>query len=100
MSKFSERVDSYLEGVEFFSPGSNYMCPTCNPCEKPPEDWNDPDCTQEFSTYACESCNSPLAGDRFSAHGNIDGKMVHFDICIDCRMYHAYGDEPKEEEES
>lgn len=58
-----------------------------------------------FSWSQCDSCGSRLGGDRHPAHGVIsasmagaqepDANVTHFDICTDCVMYHANGDEPE-----
>jgi uncharacterized protein (DUF983 family) len=49
-----------------------------------------------FSMDQCESCKSHLGGQRYAAHDIIiSGEMVHYDICIDCVMYHSHGEEPE-----
>jgi hypothetical protein len=48
------------------------------------------------SHYPCEICNSPLAGERYPAHGFLDDDMQHFDICIDCFSYFHFGDTPED----
>ena len=50
-----------------------------------------------FSWSPCEGCNSHLGGDRLPAHGYIDDELVHFNICVDCLYYFAFGDIPEEE---
>ena len=38
-----------------------------------------------FSQKApCELCKTPLAGNRYPAHGIHQGEAVHVDICINC----------------
>jgi hypothetical protein len=58
-----------------------------------------------FSWQECDSCGSRLGGDRFKAHAihkeafGPDAKrpddIHHIDICVDCVMFHANGDEPE-----
>lgn len=48
-----------------------------------------------FSRYECDSCGSRLGGDRHAAH-LLDDKLgvIHLDICTDCLIFHANGEEP------
>ena len=52
-----------------------------------------------FSWAPCECCGSSLGGDRYPAHGidpdDANGSVVHLDVCADCLMYLANGDEPE-----
>lgn len=85
MSKFTEAVEQGLEGLDFVSTGT---CPGCNECPTIDE--------PHFSWSPCDCCNSSLGGDRHAAHGkDKDGNLVHLDICVDCLMYIANGDEPE-----
>ena len=54
--------------------------------------------SSEFSSCACDSCGSTLAGSRHDADGIDDdpGDVIPLDLCVDCLFFHAYGDEPKE----
>jgi hypothetical protein len=59
-----------------------------------------------FSKSSCDSCDQHLAGQRFPAHAihkNAFGPTAtepdnvhHIDICQDCLMFHANGEEPEE----
>lgn len=86
-------VERNLQGVEFFSAGG---CESCNEggCE-----WYDPEVGDEsyFSWAPCKLCNRQLGGDRYAAHGMIDGELAHFNICTDCLFYVTYGDIPEEQ---
>lgn len=85
--EFIKAVEIQLEGVEAFSVGA---CPDgCATCE------DNPHADQgSFSWQHCESCYSSLGGDRYPAHGLIDGEIEHFDVCGDCLMFHANGEAP------
>jgi hypothetical protein len=54
-----------------------------------------------FSRQYCECCGSALGGNRYAAHGWLDGitdieHLIHLEICQDCLMYLANGEEPEE----
>ena len=102
---FISAIERELAGVHFFSVGA---CPGCESCGLGDvESMDDPayDGASEghFSWRACDSCGSGLGGDRFAAHGCIaesveaarDAAIEHFDVCADCLMFHANGDEPE-----
>ena len=38
-----------------------------------------------FSWSDCELCGA-IAGTRYTAHGKIDGELVHLNVCADCVM--------------
>lgn len=51
-----------------------------------------------FSWEECDSCGSRLGGNRHYAHAlpyDTD-EIVHIEICTDCLMFHANGDEPED----
>lgn len=52
-----------------------------------------------FSWNPCDTCNSPLGGNRYAAHGIITGKdvILHLNVCVDCLTYSANGDLPQPE---
>lgn len=81
---FEKRIESNLEEVKFFATG---QLPWCRKC---------PDSSGLFSWDPCNSCGSNLGGDRYSAHGTIEGEVMHFSICTDCLFYHLYGELPEE----
>jgi len=89
MESFVDRVEAHLEGVKFFSVGESEECDTCK----------EYGCCNEFSNSICDSCGTTLAGSRHAAHGVIDIDVEHFEVCVDCLMYHANGEVPEEEEE-
>ena len=97
MSAFTEAVESELEGVEAVSVGA---CPRCQECGL--EDVDTMDCPEyesagepSFSWSQCEGCGSTFGGDRYPAHGFVEGSLIHFEVCIDCLMYIANGEEPE-----
>lgn len=47
-----------------------------------------------FSWQSCECCKSSLGGNRYAAHGFVDGELCHLDVCEDCLCYLANGDLP------
>ena len=94
-SAFARRVEHYLVGLTYVSVGA---CPGCDDCGMP-EGSDDYDTFGEshFSWSPCECCDSSLGGDRSPAHAVAsDGSIVHMDVCTDCVMYLANGDEPSE----
>lgn len=107
MSAFTDSIDHELQGLEAVSAGP---CPGCSECfpdasdaDEPTNDEHDLASEPHFSWSTCECCGSRLGGDRHPAHGlipNADGSLkgaalVHFDICVDCLLYLANGDEPE-----
>ena len=54
----------------------------------------------------CDSCGSTFGGDRYKAHAihheafgpnaKRPDDVHHIDICVDCLMFHANGDEPEQ----
>lgn len=93
-SEYLAAIDHELKGVDHFSVGTTYLCDECNPDElDEDEDLNIYD-EGSFSWRACDSCGSSLGGDRYAAHGDINGELTHFAVCVDCMIYHANGDLP------
>lgn len=91
--EYRNRIDKELDGVEAVSSGA---CPGCEECDL--SEIDDMNCEEyelagepHFSWRECELCNRPLGGDRYPAHGIIDGEIVHFDVCTDCYYYIEYG---------
>jgi hypothetical protein len=89
VSAFTGAIARHLEGVDCFSVGGCHECEECSGSEE-----------GHFSWSSCDSCGSSLGGDRFPAHGFVklgSGKEVltHFDVCVDCLLFHANGDEPE-----
>ena len=104
MSKYTKSVEDGLAGLEFVSSG---ICPSCETCMSDfgytdPElfetDWSSGKIFDEghFSWHSCECCGSTLGGTRYVGHGvDSNGDINHFEICEDCVVYLAYGDEPE-----
>ncbi len=50
-----------------------------------------------FSWSACDTCGSPLGGDRHPAHARLEsGELVHLSVCTDCLFFINYGETPAE----
>ena len=98
MSKFTSSVSHFCDGLTV-APGIARpdICPECPDIDF--DDDNERHFYEEggFSSSQCDSCGSTLAGDRFTAHGiAADKEIYHLDICVDCLMFHANGDEPEQ----
>ena len=88
LTEFQKAVESGLEGLDAVSPGAmpDRVCCEDNEHDEP-----------YFSWSPCDCCSSRLGGDRYAAHGiDEDGDIVHLDVCVDCLMYLANGDEPED----
>jgi hypothetical protein len=89
MSKFTDAVEQGTEGLDYLSTGyaSHDLCDEC---------LEEQDDEGFFSWSSCDCCGSSLGGTRYAAHGrDKDGNLVHLDVCSDCLMYLANGDEPR-----
>lgn len=87
MSEFTERVEANLKGIEHVSTG---YALGCNCCPELDEDEGG------FSWSSCASCGSTLGGNRYSAHGIVEGgRLIHLEVCEDCLCFLANGDEPE-----
>lgn len=103
MSAFTEAIELNLKGCEAVSTGSCPGCTTCELADEPTEHElslaNEP----HFSWHACECCRSHLGGDRYPAHyiipdatsGQAGQPIHHMNVCADCMLYLANGDEPE-----
>ena len=102
MSAFTEAVEAELDGIVHTSPGASPGCAECLPtynAEEPGDDWHDLANEGGFSWSRCDGCGSSFGGDRYPAHGFLasdERGVFHLDICVDCVMYLANGDEPEE----
>ena len=110
MSKFTESIDRELKGIDHIATGLASCCGECCSAHGLDEGEMEEGCENGtvideggFSSIACDSCGSPLGGDRYAAHGfsgaqteGSEKSIVHLDICVDCLMFHANGDEPEE----
>ena len=86
MSRFTKAVDRGLDGYTNESVG---LCEGSEQCEGETEEGS-------FSWHSCDICGSSLGGDRFPAHAvDANGDIEHFDICTDCLLYLANGEEPE-----
>ncbi len=92
---YIESVDHYLKGIDHVSPGNCLSCLECNPDGIDAETFEQdhPD-EGGFSWAQCDGCGSTFGGDRYAGHGTIKGELIHLDLCVDCLMYLANGDEP------
>ena len=120
MSAFTDAVDRGLKGMEGVSSGT---CPGCAECmeidgytdaEIHASHWHDTDMASgegSFSWRACGVCGTTLGGNRNVWHwvkvtrwsdGTHELREIHHesDMCDDCALYLANGDEPSEWRES
>ena len=102
MADFLNAVRRECEGLTV-APGAAPGCTECLECgdpDEPGDDWYDLANEPHFSRTSCDSCGSRLGGDRYPAHGvpsaTADAPVVHMDVCVDCLMFHANGDEPED----
>lgn len=111
MSAFTDAIANNWPD-HIIAPGSAASCEQCRSIHGI-ADGADLEAAQEimendegsFSWSQCQSCNSRLGGDRHTAHAihneafGPDAKrpddIVHIDICTDCLMFHANGEEPE-----
>ncbi len=96
LSPFARAVNHGLDGLTNVSAGAIATCDECLA--------NKLHC----SMLTCDACGSPLGGNRYPAHGivqirdpadeggpqTIEGTLLHLDVCEDCLVYLANGDEP------
>lgn len=111
MSEYTDAVARGLDGMKGVSSGE---CPGCERCaerhDMTPDEhraaWHDgkvDDAEESFSWQPCGICGTTLGGDRSTWHwisGGDDhgkgGEIVHEDdMCTDCVLYLANGDEPE-----
>ena len=114
MSTFTDAIEHNWPDY-VIAPGVASSCGDCRRDFNVPDDMTDDDEIQEylsqydegsFSWRQCDSCGSNLGGDRHAAHAihreafGPDAKQPdnvhHIDICTDCLLFHANGDEPEE----
>ena len=104
MSDFTESVERNTRDIQHLSAGISWKCEDCQAQFDLSEDeikalFETGDLCDEgsFSWYPCDCCGSNLGGNRYSAHGFLNGHLIHLDICEDCMNYLANGDEPEED---
>lgn len=100
MSKFTESFEYWTEGLHIM-PGATHTCGGCNPEGLSEGDYDRESCDEGgFSWSRCDTCGSAFGGDRYPAHAFVEndpGKgLIHYDVCVDCLMFIANGDEPGE----
>ena len=105
MSTFTNDVARGTEGLTNLSSGH---CPGCETCRKDldyqtMEDlalaYEHDEIVEEpsFSWYPCDCCGTAQAGDRYAAHGlDHNREVIHLEVCVDCVLYLANGQEPEE----
>lgn len=89
--RYQKTVDENLEGLEHVSSGPCPGCEECGLSEEPSDEEYDLASEPHFSRSPCEACGSRLGGDRYPAHGILDGEIIHFNVCPDCYYYLTYG---------
>ena len=106
MSKFTNAIERNWNSNHFtLAPGAATSCNECfwglsqtekdNLSDEDQQAWDE----GSFSHSDCDSCGSMLSGDRFPAHAierHPNTHIYHIDICVDCLMFHANGQEPEE----
>lgn len=95
MTQFTDQVAIYCKGLDTIAIGCLGI-----ECEHADGD-EEHRCEPSFSSVQCDSCGSSLAGDRETAYGmwtEMNGELmtIEMDVCVDCVMYHANGDEPED----
>jgi len=98
MTEFTDAIDARWNGYTI-APG---LAPGMDCCGNiSADDDHALDCANEpsFSWSVCDSCGSSLGGDRHAAHaisreGGLD--ITHIEICVDCVVWHANGEEPEQ----
>lgn len=104
-SKFVQAIDANMEGCEAVSAG---ICAGCTNCQESlgyccehslAADIDNVPNEPHFSHSSCDCCGSSLGGDRYPGHYilTIDEEhaIQHMDVCVDCLVYLANGDEPE-----
>lgn len=106
-----DRICTTCQGegvVEGFNANEFVRCGSCggDPVSEPSQGTIDMANEPHLSWSRCDGCGSHLGGDRHPAHGIIadtteeaqkpDRTITHFDVCTDCVMFHANGDEPED----
>lgn len=102
MSKYTKAVEHQLKGIENLNPS---LCASCSDCggkwgmeeEEFADAIENGEAFDEgsFSWSSCEGCGSILGGNRYVVHGFMDDNIIHLDVCVDCLVYLANGDEPE-----
>lgn len=113
MSAFTDAVEAQarregLRGSGSIAPGFTSICGECRDtygfcCEHSARHAAENEGIYEegrFSWSSCDLCGSRLGGDRYAAHFFVDDDpqkdVIHIEVCVDCLMYLANGDEPED----
>lgn len=96
----------YTAGIEHISTGIYSKCCDCQNAYDLEEAELEAACQADevvdeggFSWSQCDACGSHLGGNRYAAHGFTDAKtVIHLDVCEDCLIFIANGDEPTNRE--
>jgi len=99
---FLEDFQRCTEGIKHISTGIYSKCADCQSAWGMDEAELEAGCQSDdvideggFSWSQCAGCGSHLGGNRYAAHGFIGERVIHLDVCEDCLIYIANGDEPK-----
>lgn len=99
MSAYTDAIDRNLKGLENVNAGiARQVCPTCDNAHDGVSDENLEAIGDEggFSCESCDCCGSHYHGNRFAAHAHSPKYgWIHLEICEDCLMFIANGDEPE-----
>ena len=107
MSEFTDAIEANWPDY-MIAAGASATCSECTDGDEiDPDDQEALQAYDEghFSRWPCDSCDSTLAGDRHNAHAihkeafgpdaKRPGDVHHLNICVDCLLFHANGDEPE-----
>lgn len=100
MSQFTDKVTAFCKFEGIFSITTKH-CPGCEDRRDTGQQRRETDetpahcCVPFFSHSSCECCGG-LAGDRYecNAYHEESGQILEYDICIDCLVWFANGEEP------
>jgi hypothetical protein len=104
LTEFEKAVERHCEGIDHISSGICSKCPECQSTynEDDEEIFQEKIESQEvldegfFSWSPCDSCGASFGGNRYNAHGFVNGdEIIHLDICEDCLQYFANGTLPE-----
>ncbi len=102
-AKTTPFVRAFIAGTKSlfaFSVGSCPGCATCGLGDEPTDEERELADEAHFRWSACQVCGSTFGGDRHPAHyiyePNGARSLEHVDVCTDCLLFAANGDEPEE----
>lgn len=98
---FLQDFQDHTAGIEHISTGIYSKCSDCQSAWDMDEAALEAACANDevideggFSWSQCDTCGSHLGGNRYAAHGFIGERVIHLDVCEDCLIYIANGDQP------